>query len=204
MIDTRGRARFDRLFDRAAQSLLDRGLRPNQVTAAAFVTGLGAGLTLFAGFPWPAAGLLWLSGFFDVVDGSMARQNGTASPLGALWDILSDRVVELAIFWALALRFPQSQLAMLALVSAVLLSMTVFLTTGILAKNTGKKSFYYQSGLMERTEGFIASTAMMLLPQWLVPLTWTYAGLIGITILQRLNETRRLIRETGDEPPINS
>ncbi|MPN36929.1 hypothetical protein SDC9_184441 [bioreactor metagenome] len=81
---------------------------------------------------------------------------------------------------------------MLGLVSAVLVSMTVFLTTGMLAANTGKKSFYYQAGLMERTEGFIASTAMMLFQRFLVPLTWLYAGLILITIVQRVREASHL------------
>ena len=84
--------------------------------------------------------------------------------LGAQLDIVSDRVVELGVVWALALRRPDCRLALLGLVSAILLSMTVFLTSGMLAKPRGKKSFYYQAGLMERTEGFVAFTAMMAFP----------------------------------------
>lgn len=194
MIDTKARARFDGLFDRTARRLLKWGLVPNQVTAAAFVLGTGAGAVLYFGHALPAVILLWLSGYLDAVDGSMARQSSRSNPFGAMLDIVSDRIVELAIFWALALTHPESRLAMLGLVSAALLSMTVFLTTALLVRNTGNKSFYYQAGLMERTEGFIASTAMMLLPRWLVPLTWIYAGLIGITILQRLAQTRHLIQ----------
>lgn len=194
MLDSKARHTFDGLFDKTARRFLAWGLRPNHVTSAALAIGVGAGVCLYAGFALPAMGLLWLSGFLDAVDGSMARQGGTASMAGALFDIVSDRVVELGIFWALALRHPESRLAMLGLVSAVLLSMTVFLTTGMLAANNGPKSFRYQAGLMERTEGFIASTAMMLLQRWLVPLTWVYAALIGVTILQRLREAYILLK----------
>ena len=86
-------------------------------------------------------------------------------------------------------------LALLGLVSAILISMTVFLTTGMLTPKKGKKSFYYQAGLMERTEGFLAFTVMMLFPSALSVLTWIYAGLIGITILQRLRDANRIMTE---------
>jgi CDP-diacylglycerol--glycerol-3-phosphate 3-phosphatidyltransferase len=198
MLDTRARKNFDGLFDKTARRFLAWNLKPNHVTGAALAVGLSAGATLYFGRPVAAAGLLWLSGFLDAVDGSMARQSGKASLGGALFDIVSDRLVELAVFWALALRHPESLLAMLGLVTAVLLSMTVFLTTGMLAQKTSKKSFYYQAGLMERTEGFIASTAMMLFQNWLTPLTWIYAALIGITIVQRLWEAVKLLEDQSD------
>ena len=198
MLDTRARKNFDGLFDKTARRFLAWGLRPNHVTGAALAVGLGAGAALYGGHPVVATGALWLSGFLDAVDGSMARQSGRASLAGALFDIVSDRVVELAIFWALALRHPNSLLAMLGLVTAVLLSMTVFLTTGMLAQKSSNKSFYYQAGLMERTEGFIASTAMMLFQNWLVPLTWIYAALIGVTVVQRLWEAAKLLKDQSD------
>lgn len=197
MLDTH--VRLDALYNKTADGLLRLHLRPNHVTGVALVIGLGAGGLLYAGYRVAAVVLLWLSGFLDAVDGSMARKTGTASLAGAMFDIVSDRIVELSIFWALALRRPDSLYAMLGLVSAVLLSMTVFLTTGMLARKEGGKSFYYQAGLMERTEGFIASTAMMLFPRWLVPLTWVYTALIGVTIVQRLLEARRLLKDRPND-----
>lgn len=194
MLDTHARKHFDAVFDKIGRRLLAWKLRPNQVTVLAMIVGLCAGGILYIGHPGWAVALLWLSGLLDAVDGSMARQSGKVSLQGTLLDLVGDRLVELGIFWALGLRHPESLLAMLALVSAVLMSMTVFLTTGMLAANTGKKSFYYQAGLMERTEGFIASSAMMLFQWLLTPLTWLYAVLILITIVQRLRETFRLLQ----------
>ena len=198
MIDTGARSKFDPMFDRSGGWLLKQKVSPNQVTGAALTVGLSAAVVLFFGLPYPAVALLWFSGYLDAVDGSMARLSGKSNPFGAMLDIVSDRVVELSIFWALALNHPESYPAMMGLVSTIVLTMTVFLTTGMLLGKSGKKSFYYQPGLMERTEGFIASTAMMLFQQWLVPLTWIYAALIGITIIQRLLEARKLRHEISD------
>ena len=82
----------------------------------------------------------------------MARLSGKSSLFGAVLDVTGDRVVELSFVWALALRHPDCLLPLLGLVSCILLSMTVFLTTGMLAQNHSSKSFYYPAGLMERTK----------------------------------------------------
>lgn len=199
MLDTHARKYTDGLFHKLAGGFLRLGLQPNHITAAAFVLGCSAGTVLYTGHPIAATGLLWLSGLLDATDGEMARLSGKSSLYGALLDIVSDRVVELSIVWGLALRRADCLLPLLGLVSMILLSMTVFLTTGMLARNTGRKSFYYQAGLMERTEGFLAFTAMMLIPRHLGALTWIYAALIGFTILQRLADARRLLKIKKEE-----
>lgn len=199
MLDTHARKYTDGLFRKLAGGFLRLGLQPSHITAAAFVLGCSAGTVLYTGHPIAATGLLWLSGLLDATDGEMARLSGKSSLYGALLDIVSDRVVELSIVWGLALRRADCLLPLLGLVSMILLSMTVFLTTGMLARNTGRKSFYYQAGLMERTEGFLAFTAMMLFSRHLGALTWIYAALIGFTILQRLADARRLLKIKKEE-----
>lgn len=199
MLDTHARKYANRLFSSVAAFLLRLGLTPNQVTALAFVLGMASGAVLYCGHPVIAVALLWLSGLLDAVDGEMARRSGRSSVRGAQMDIISDRLVELSIVWGLALRRPDCLLALLGLVSAILVSMTVFLTTGMLTPKKGKKSFYYQAGLMERTEGFLAFTVMMLFPSALSVLTWIYAGLIGVTILQRLRDANRIMKEMEKE-----
>lgn len=199
MLDTHARKYTNRLFSAIAALLLRLGLTPNQVTALAFILGITSGAVLYSEHPMIAVALLWLSGLLDAVDGEMARRSGRSSVRGAQMDIISDRLVELSIVWGLALRRPDCLLPLLGLLSAILISMTVFLTTGMLTPKKGKKSFYYQAGLMERTEGFLAFTAMMLFPSALSVLTWIYAGLIGITILQRLIDAHRIIKEMEEE-----
>jgi len=50
------------------------------------------------GAKWWAFGLVLVIIFIDAIDGTIARQRGEASPLGAVLDIAIDRVVE-NVFW---------------------------------------------------------------------------------------------------------
>ncbi|MEN6595135.1 MAG: CDP-alcohol phosphatidyltransferase family protein [Clostridiaceae bacterium] len=195
MLDTHARKYAEPLFTRLAALLLRWKLMPNAVTVLAFVVGLGAGVLTYARLAVPAVLLLWLSGLLDATDGAMARLSGNSSLFGAVLDVTFDRVVELSLVWALALRHTDCLIPLLALVSCILLSMTVFLTTGMLAKNHTNKSFYYPAGLMERTEGFLLFSLMILFPARLSLLTWLFAGLILFTVAQRLLIANRLQRE---------
>ena len=196
MLDTRARKVIDPMFERIAKLLLRLRFTPNLVTALAFLLGLGAGVLLYGGLPVPAVVVLWLSGFLDAVDGTMARLSGKSSLFGAVLDVTCDRVVELGFVWALALRHPDCLMPLLGLVSVILLSMTVFLTTGMLAQNNSNKSFYYPAGLMERTEGFLLFSLMALFQTYLAPITWVFAGLILFTAIQRLLIAFRLQQTT--------
>lgn len=194
MLDTRARKAVDPLFERIAKVLLKRQFTPNTVTLLAFLVGLGAGVLLYLQLPVAAVLVLWFSGLLDAVDGTMARLSGKSSLFGAVLDVTADRVVELGFIWALALRHPAQLLPLLGLVSCILLSMTVFLTTGMLAQNNTQKSFYYPAGLMERTEGFVLFSLMALVQTHLAVITWVFAGLILFTAVQRLWIAFRLLK----------
>lgn len=193
MLDTKARGRLSKIFDIPAKWFLVLGLHPNHITLVALGTGIVAGILLYFGYTISAITIFWLSGYLDAIDGSMARQSKTASMMGAMLDILCDRIVELSVIWALALTNPQSLLAVLGLVTAIFLNMTVFLTTGMLVTKKANKSFYYQPGLMERTEGFIMFTAMMAFSQWVVPIVWIFAALCLFTATQRMIEALKIM-----------
>jgi phosphatidylglycerophosphate synthase len=59
---------------------------------------------------WIAAGL-WLlaAGFFDILDGSLARYGGFKSTFGAFWDSTLDRVSEAIVFAGFLLYYYQHQ-----------------------------------------------------------------------------------------------
>ncbi len=203
MLDTRARKAVDPLFERFARLLLKLQFTPNVVTLLAFLFGLGSGVLLYFQLPIPAVLVLWFSGLLDAVDGTMARLSGKSSLFGAVLDVTGDRVVELSFVWALALRHPDCLLPLLGLVSCILLSMTVFLTTGMLAQNHSSKSFYYPAGLMERTEGFLLFSLMALVQAYLAPITWVFAGLILFTAIQRLLIAKRLQEEHSSRNDIS-
>lgn len=194
MLDTHARKYVDPLLNNIAQLFIRLDRTPNQVTAAALVIGLGSGLAVAGSLKLTAVALLWLSGLLDAVDGAMARKLKQTSPWGTLMDITFDRMVEISVILGLGFLYPLARFPLLLLLGAIILSMTVFLTVGALSQNTGKKSFYYQAGLAERTEGFIMSSLMILFPRFLVPLTLVYAAAILFTAGQRFFEARRLLK----------
>lgn len=192
MLDTYGRKFFDKLFDKLSDVFIYLKLSKNQITGMALVFGILSGILVYFKIYIASFIFLWLSGLFDVLDGEVARKTNKSSLLGAQFDIISDRVVELVFIWGLALSVENIQYELLLLVSMILMSMTVFLTTGMISKNNTRKSFYYQAGLMERTEGFIMFSLMIFLNKYIKKIIIIYSILIFVTIIQRIYETLKI------------
>lgn len=194
MLDTHARKYVQPAIQRTARQLLTLGLTANQVTWIAFLVGLSASGLIVLRLPVVSAVALWVSGYLDAVDGSMAREQKCLTAWGTLLDITFDRIVELSIIIALALLHPQDQFLLLLLTASIVFSMTVFLTVGALSEQRGVKSFYYQAGLAERTEGFMLLTLMILFSSWLSWWTGLFLVVEVVTGLQRIGEARRILQ----------
>jgi len=192
VLDTRARKYVQPIIQKTASRCLRLGLSATQVTWSALFLGLAAGILIVCGHPVPATVLLWASGYLDAVDGSMARESNRTSPWGTLLDVTFDRLVELGIVVALAIRYPHAQFVLLLLTASIVFSMTVFLTVGALANHAGMKSFYYQAGIAERTEGLILLTFMMLFAHELFWITIGFVVVESMTGIQRMGEARRI------------
>lgn len=193
MLDTHARKYVEPMIKGAAQIFVKTGMSANQVTILAFIVGALSGPLVYAGYPVLAVVFLWLSGFLDAVDGSIARMTRT-SPWGTVLDVTFDRIVEISVILGLAFRFPQALLPLLLLSCSIILSMTVFLTVGAVSEKSGMKSFYYQAGFAERTEGFIFLSLMMLFTDFLTYITLGFFGAIMFTVFQRISEARRILK----------
>ena len=137
--------------------------------------------------------LLWISGYLDAVDGAMARKSKTTSTFGTLMDITFDRIVEVLMIFALALKYPLARMNFIVLLMCIIISMTIFLTVGALANKKGMKSFYYQAGVAERSEGFLFFSLIILLPKFIILLTNLFSLIIFITIIQRIIEAKNIL-----------
>lgn len=193
MLDTHARKHVQPIVDKSADWLLDKGLTADGVTKIAFAIGLSSGVFIYLDQPFWAIFVLWLSGFLDVVDGTMARKTKPSS-WGTLLDISFDRLVEISVILGLAFRFPESMWVLLLLSASIIVAMTIFLTVGALSEKQGMKSFYYQAGLAERTEGFILFTLMIAFPAYLTALTLIFIAAQLFTIFQRMAEAKRILK----------
>lgn len=193
MLDTHARKHVQPAVEKTADILLKLGFTANGVTKIAFAIGMSSGIFIYLDQPFWAVFVLWFSGYLDVVDGTMARKTKPSS-WGTLLDISFDRLVEISVILGLAFRFPDSMWALLLLSVSIIVAMTVFLTVGALSDKEGMKSFYYQAGLAERTEGFIFFTLMIVFPTYLIAITLVFFAVQLVTIFQRMVEARRILK----------
>lgn len=193
MLDTHARKYVNPIIELGAEFLLKLKLTPNNVTILALLLGVLTSIFLYFDMQIIAVTLLWVSGYLDAVDGAMARRSNSSSSFGTLLDIVSDRIVEVSIVLVLGLKFVDVRYNLIVLTVCILMSMTIFLTVGALSEKKGVKSFYYQAGVAERSEGFIFFSLMILIPSYLGIITNIFSILIIITAIQRFLEAKRLL-----------
>ena len=193
MLDTHARKYVNPIIELGAKFLLRLKLTPNNVTILALLLGVSTSIFLYFDMQIIAVTLLWVSGYLDAVDGAMARRSNSSSSFGTLLDIVSDRIVEVSIVLVLGLKFVDVRYNLIVLTVCILMSMTIFLTVGALSEKKGVKSFYYQAGVVERSEGFIFFSLIILIPSYLGIITNIFSILIIITAIQRFLEAKRLL-----------
>ncbi|MGL4687104.1 MAG: CDP-alcohol phosphatidyltransferase family protein [Fusobacteriaceae bacterium] len=191
MLDTNFRKYVQPFIQLIAIFFIKINVSANTVTKISLILGIGSSILIFYDFNILAILLLWLSGLLDAVDGSIARLT-KSTPFGTVMDITFDRIVELSIIVSLTLKFPQSSIYMVFLTASIVISMTIFLTTGLMSQKTSEKSFYYQAGLMERSEAFILFSLMIYFQNYLSLLTIIFTLLILFTSVQRFIEARNI------------
>lgn len=176
------------------------GVSPDALTLA------GAGVSLLAA--WAFAGshsflaglLLMVAGFFDLIDGVVARQQGVSSPAGAFFDSSIDRLSDLVIFGGIAVA--RAHAADATGTVLVVWAITASVMTSYTRASAERKLHSLRVGFMERGERFgvlilggltgFVMTAVVIIA---AGATWT--------AVQRILEGRRLLREleaTGVDP----
>src|SRR2546430_3875639 len=94
------------IFQSASRLFHRVGLSPNSLTALGFFLWLIASILYWgglSGWEWGATVVvLVVAGFFDAVDGAMARKYAKVSKFGGVLDSVLDRLGEIAVYAGLA------------------------------------------------------------------------------------------------------
>lgn len=170
---------------------------PQTITLLGFLIGLMVGPLIFFHFPWTAFLALLLSGFFDTLDGSLARYLQLTSSKGAALDIVCDRVVEFSVIMGLFFADVNTRaFPCLLMLGSILLCVTTFLVVGIFVENPSTKSFFYSPGLMERAEAFLFFSLMILFPSIFLIAAYLFSVLTFFTAFLRLWEFMKNERDS--------
>ena len=105
MVLNRLRGRLAPLLERVGRAFAATGLSANFWTGVGLAVAFAAAVVYgsFWEYSYILGGILLLvSGFFDMVDGQVARATGRSSKRGAFLDSMFDKIAEVAIFAGLA------------------------------------------------------------------------------------------------------
>ncbi len=92
------RDRLESVIEFLAKPFLVSGLRPNFITLLGLLVGLFAGYFFFRGQLFCAGVFILLCGYFDLVDGAVAKANDQTTKFGGVLDSFSDRLVDGALY----------------------------------------------------------------------------------------------------------
>ncbi|MGH9184925.1 MAG: CDP-alcohol phosphatidyltransferase family protein [Acidimicrobiales bacterium] len=183
------------MFDKRLRVHVEKGLRPvgtnlrrtgitaDHLTLLGVVMAAGAAVAIGNGALRGGFLLLVLTAVPDVLDGAVAKASGTASPRGAFFDSVADRVTDALLLggvaWFLASEH-DGRVAVLPL--AVLAASMLISYERAKAESLG---FDARGGLMERAERLIALGLGLLFDTLLVPVLWVMLALTMLTAVQR-------------------
>jgi CDP-diacylglycerol--glycerol-3-phosphate 3-phosphatidyltransferase len=101
-------------------------LTPNAISWFGFAVVLGAAALIGTGHPFAAGFVVLAAGYFDILDGALARHTGRVTPFGGVLDSTLDRLADAALLVAILVFFENTLwlvlLVFLAMVASLLVS----------------------------------------------------------------------------------
>lgn len=176
-------------FDKPLKSIAKKiPLTPNTITVTGFLVTAVAGVIL-SGDLLLGGVMVLAGGFFDILDGVVARANGTSSRFGAFLDSVLDRYSDafilLGIGWNL---FHRSNLTGVVLCLGTLVGAFLISYSRARAEGIGEDC---RNGLLERPERVIL-ISFGAITGFIVPVLWVLVIFTHFTVLQRVYHVWRL------------
>jgi phosphatidylglycerophosphate synthase len=165
-------------------------ITPDQLTVLGFLVNCAAAYFIAA---WRdsylAAGILiWVAGFFDALDGSVARSTGRVTVFGNFLDSVLDRYSDAVIFLGILARFSIEAKTDYVILTAV--AMIGSLAVSYVRAKAESLDLTCEVGLMPRTARIIVLGASFCVGQ-------AFWGLLIIAVLSHLTVLQRMLYVRG-------
>jgi CDP-diacylglycerol---glycerol-3-phosphate 3-phosphatidyltransferase len=183
------RQRMKGVVEPAAAFFVRRGLHPNTMTLFGLAGNIVGAVFLATGHMTIGGLLILVSGWFDGLDGAMARQLNQPTKFGAFVDSVTDRWSEMAIFMGLLIYYlgrPNGMIYCLLVFAATMGSVMVSYTKS----RAEALGFDCNVGLLTRMERYLVMAPALVLNLPEVAL-WVIAILANVTALQRTAYVRK-------------
>lgn len=183
MFDGRWRNGVEQGVKPVGSALRRTGITADHLTATGLVMAAVTAVVIGAGHLRLGVVLLALAAVPDLLDGAVAKASGTASPRGAFFDSVADRVTDALVLGGIAWHLAATDGGL-----APMLPFAVLGTSALISYERAKaESLGYNAkgGLMERAERIIALGVGLAFPSLLVPILWVMLALTTVTAVQR-------------------
>ena len=189
MFDGRFRAPIEKAIKPVGDKLRRTRLTPDHLTLIGLLVAVGAAITIGLGHLQLGVLLVVLAAIPDLLDGALAKASGAASPRGAYFDSVADRVTDMLLFGGVAWFFAADDRGVLALLPVAVMSFSMLISyQRAKAESLGLSA---KGGLMERAERIILLCIGLLIPVLLVPILWLMLALTALTAGQRFAKVWR-------------
>jgi CDP-diacylglycerol--glycerol-3-phosphate 3-phosphatidyltransferase len=183
MFDKRLRPSVEQKLRPVGANLRKSGIKADHLTLLGMVMAVGAAVAIANGALRAGFLLLALTAVPDVLDGAVAKASGTASPRGAFFDSVADRVTDALLLGGVAWYLEDQHGGHIAVLPLAVLAMTMLISyERAKAESLG---FDARGGLMERAERIIALGLGLLFDGLLIPVLWIMLVLTTFTAVQR-------------------
>lgn len=183
MLDGRWRADIEVRLRPVGLNLRRRGVHADHLTGLGLVMAAAASVAIGAGALRAGVVLLILTALPDVLDGAVAKASGTASPRGAFFDSVADRVADALLLGGVAWYLTTSPGGYVAMLPFVLLAASMVVSyERARAESLGLDA---RGGLMERAERLVVLGLGLLFDSLLVPILVVMVVLTIATAIQR-------------------
>jgi len=183
------------MFDGRFRSSIERGLRPvganlrrtgltaDHLTLLGMIMAVGAAVAIANGALRAGVLLVALTAVPDALDGAVAKASGTASPRGAFFDSVADRVTDALLLGGVAWYLASEEGGHAAVLPFAVLGASMLISyERARAESLG---FNARGGLMERAERIVVLAFGLLFDSLLVPVLWVMLALSLVTVVQR-------------------
>lgn len=181
------RAALSSVMKPVASGVASTGITPNQITVFGFAVSILAAYFFYTAQPLWGGLLILLTGFFDILDGAVAKVSGKVTKFGGALDSTLDRYSDMAIIGGMILGgLCDPVLGILAMAGS-------FMVSYIRARGEVEGVKMAGVGLMERAERLIVLTVAALAG-------YAWAGILLLAVLANFTALQRLFhirRELG-------
>ena len=183
MFDGRWRASVEQGLKPVGSSIRRSGLTADHLTGLGLVVAAGCAVAIGSGRLGLGLVLLIAAAVPDLLDGAVAKASGPASPRGAFFDSVADRVSDSLVLGGIAWYLASEDGGHAAMLPfAVLATSTLISYERARAESLG---YTARGGLMERAERIVALCFGLAFSALLVPVLWVMLALTLLTAVHR-------------------